>query len=100
MSIEYLGTPKPPLNLATIAKLLDQLAHASGLRTVRKTDLELGLANIITGKTTHETTTISLATDEVYLGFHSEVRDERERILAMIHKLLREQGIGCDLEEQ
>jgi hypothetical protein len=100
MSIEYLGTPTPPLGRAITSDMLEAFSRADGFRAVRRTDTEVGLVSTRNEEATTETTTICLEGTEVYFGFHAATRSERERLIAIAEEFLEQQGIKCDLEEQ
>ncbi len=100
MSIDFPGTPEPCLDQSKIGKLIERFEHVEGFRLVRKSESEVGLASTTTDESTTETTTITLAPDEIYPGFHAASRDERERLLGIAQEFLLESSVGCELEEQ
>jgi hypothetical protein len=100
MSIEYFGCPTPRLDQLMVAELLDELTRADGYRVVRRTDSDLGLVATNSDCGALETTTISLSPNEIYFGFHSATRDERQRLLYLAHQILEARGYRCDFEEE
>ena len=72
MSIEFPGTPEPCLDQSKIGKLIERFEHVEGFRLVRKSDSEVGLVSTTTDESTTETTTITLAPDEIYPGKYTQ----------------------------
>ena len=100
MSIEYLGTPESPILPPVVATLFDRLIQDAELRSVRRTESELGAIANDDQVNVAETMTVSITPEEVYLAFHVATRDQRLRVLQVISRLLQDHGVACHLEEQ
>lgn len=99
MSIEYFGSPLPPLTTESIQELLVAFASIDGYMLHRKTSSEVGLTPSTATSLSEETVSITLSPSSVYVGFHVSTRDERQRVLIAISSQLSQRGYECSLEE-
>jgi hypothetical protein len=100
MSIEYLGIPVPKLDKSKIDDLIARLAQADGFSPLRKTGSGLGLVSTTAIENTLETATITIAPNEIYVGFHVATRKDRDYLIGIIQQFLLENSVECKLEEQ
>jgi hypothetical protein len=101
MSLEYQGTPSPPLQKLQITELLDRLAVLDGWAVLRRTDeaIGLGLQKSGNGAEVRELVSIFLTADQVYVGFHAGHQWHRESVLQAVNDHLTISGATCDLLE-
>jgi hypothetical protein len=100
VSIEFMGTPNPSMTDDDIEDVKHDVVLNSGCALVRDTKAEIGLCYRPENARTAEELTVSLSSNEVYVGFHVGTRAQRDRILACISSALQKRGISCHLEEQ
>lgn len=101
MSLEYHGTPSPPLTKYQIKELLDRLAILDGWVVLRRTDhaIGLGLQQSSNDAELSELVSIFLTADQVYVAFHAGHRWQRESVLQAVNDHLTISGATCDLQE-
>ena len=101
MSLEYQGTPSPPLQKLQITELLDRLAVLDGWVVLRRTDEAIGLGLPPSGNhaDVSELVSIFLTADQVYVAFHAGYRWHRESVLQAVNDQLTRSGATCHLQE-
>ena len=101
MSLEYHGTPSPPLTKHQITELLDRLAVRDGWVVLRRSEEAIGLGLQKSGYDPEvcELVSIFLTADQVYVGFHAGHQWHRESVLQAVNDDLTISGATCDLEE-
>jgi hypothetical protein len=101
MSLEYQGTPSPPLTKHQITELLDRLATLEGWVVLRRTDEAIGLGLQQNGNDAEisELVSISLTADQVYVAFHAGHHHHRESVLQAVNDHLTISGATCHLQE-
>jgi len=101
MSLEYHGTPSPPLTKHQITELLDRLGALEGWVVLRRTDEAIGLGLQQKGNDTEvsELVSIFLTADQVYVGFHAGHRWHSECVLQAVNSHLTISGATCHLQE-
>jgi hypothetical protein len=100
MSIEYIGTPNPPLSECQVKSVIHGIVDVGDFVVVRQTEEEVGLGLHENENSEEETTTIAVRSNQVYVGFHACHRTQRERILELVSNLLNNEGVTCELEEE
>jgi hypothetical protein len=101
MSLEYQGTPSPPLTNHQITVLLDRLAVLDRWFVLRRTDQAIGLGLLQNGNDaeTSELVSISLTADQVYVAFHAGHQHHRESVLQAVNDHLTISGATCHLQD-
>ena len=101
MSLEYQGTPSPPLTKHQITELLDCLAVLEGWVVLRRTDEAIGLGLQQSGHDAEvsELVSIFLTADQVYVAFHAGHRWHSECVLQVVNNHLTIPGATCHLQE-
>jgi len=101
MSIEFAGTPQPPLTQTTAESVLAHLLGTFPCTLVRESENGYGLQFRGPDQRVEwpEDLALSLDANQVYVAFHSATKGERESFLVAIQDALHAHGIVCSLEE-
>ena len=101
MSIEFLGSLKKSLTEDLADCLVKHIKNSPGLIVVREEPNSLGLCFTSgDGSSGQEQLTITLSSEQIYVGFHAATRQQRERVLHAVRTALDTCGVSCDLEEE
>ena len=100
MSIEYIGTPRPPLSTNAAECIIAKFDKFPEIVVLRKTTSEVGIALRTNENAEHETATINISPNRVYVGFHACHRNQRELVLGYLTMVIKVKGSECELQEE
>lgn len=101
MSVEFIGSPQPPLTQESIESIRRAIKAESSLSIVRDEANTLGLRFASTaGSGGREEVAIALSTNEVYIGFHLGTAQQRAHVLGIARTVLSAHGVSCEFEEE